>query len=338
MFKNENILKLIFSSLKGKRTHITIINNKLINKSILKSIDYGQMYKSFRQSKIVSAYYSSEIVSLTLLNDEVIITGSFDNIVKAWNISNFTKLKTFNGPLRVIESSRNDNLLYTASNGKIELWEYKEDNFKCIKAINLSEPYKSLKTLSLSNGNIVCASVNYPSISILDFNNNYGLAGIIIGKSAVQFLTSMEDNRFAVGFCHAVIEIYDNINNIYDCLATLNGHSHGVNALLYVKKYNTLLSGSYDRTIKVWDCDTYSCIKTILTSFISVRCFCSLPGGFFAFGSDNKIKILDLVTFECIRILEDHHKCVSSLVSLKDGCLISGSLDTTMRFYEIFNT
>jgi WD40 repeat protein len=328
-FKNENILKLIFSSLRGKRTLINIINNKLINKAILRSMDYGSIYKSFSESKIVNAYYTNEIISLTLLNDDIIITGSFDNIVKAWDISNFTKLKTFDGALRVIESSRNDNLLYTASSGKIELWEYKEDNFKTIKVINLSEPYMPLKTLIMSNGNIVCASVKYPFISILDFNN-YGLAGIIICKSDIQSIISMEDNKVAIGLKHTVIQICDKINNIYECVTILCGHSLGVNTLLYVKKYNTLLSGSYDKTIKVWDCDSYSCIKTILTYFTGVHCFCSLPSAYFAFRSDNKIKILDLVTFVCIKILEGHRKSVSSLVSLKDGRLVSGSYDTTM--------
>jgi F-box/WD-40 domain protein 7 len=104
--------------------------------------------------------------------------------------------------------------------------------------------------------------------------------------------------------------------------------------LLYLANNNTLLSGSYDKTIKVWECNSYLCIKTI-THDKGVRSFANLANGYFASGSsDKKIKIWDLMDYQCIATLEGHGSGVISLLTLKDKRLVSGSSDKEIIIWD----
>ncbi len=47
------------------------------------------------------------------------------------------------------------------------------------------------------------------------------------------------------------------------CLRTSIGHEHEVNCLKISSDKSKLLSGSDDRTVRVWDISTGECLKTI---------------------------------------------------------------------------
>jgi WD40 repeat protein len=133
----------------------------------------------------------------------------------------------------------------------------------------------------------------------------------------------LTDNKFASG-C-TCIRIWCNINYTY-LKTLLTGHSEYIYALLYLTNNNTLLSGSFDGTIKIWECNNYLCIKTIFAHDEGVKCFAKLSNGYFASGSyDKKIKIWDIMNCQCIATLEGHDIGVITLLSLKDKRLVSGS-------------
>ena len=80
-----------------------------------------------------------------------------------------------------------------------------------------------------------------------------------------------------------------------------------------------LVSGSYDKTIKIWDPDTGECIKTLKGNSDSVNCLAVLPDGKLVGGSyDKTIKIWDLKKRKCIKILKGHSGLVHCLAVLKD--------------------
>ena len=51
-----------------------------------------------------------------------------------------------------------------------------------------------------------------------------------------------------------------------NCVQTVKGHTSRVNCLVYLGN-NTLVSGSFDKTIKIWDIATGECIKTLEGSY-----------------------------------------------------------------------
>lgn len=49
---------------------------------------------------------------------------------------------------------------------------------------------------------------------------------------------------------------------LYRCRATLRGHSDSINSLEFLDFSNTLLTGSADKTLKLWDARTHLCAHT----------------------------------------------------------------------------
>ncbi|MBO7180327.1 MAG: hypothetical protein J6V51_02180, partial [Bacteroidales bacterium] len=49
----------------------------------------------------------------------------------------------------------------------------------------------------------------------------------------------------------------------FKCLKTLNGHKYSVNSVAYSPDGTKIISGSGDKTIKIWDANTGKCLKTL---------------------------------------------------------------------------
>lgn len=92
------------------------------------------------------------------------------------------------------------------------------------------------------------------------------------------------------------------------CLGTLEGHEDNVRVLAVSDRY--LFSGSWDKTIRVWDLQTLSCVK--------VRVDTRGGGG----------------THTCVQVLEGHLEAVLAL-AVSARHLVSGSYDTTVRFWDL---
>jgi len=77
------------------------------------------------------------------------------------------------------------------------------------------------------------------------------------------------------------------------CLRTLSGHSRSVCALDAVG--NVIVSGSSDKTVKIWNMDTGECVLTLEGHQNTVSCV-EIVGNMVVTGSwDNTIKIWNVV-------------------------------------------
>jgi WD40 repeat protein len=263
------------------------------------------------------------ISSLISLGNGNIVSGSISGVLMVWDLNSCECTKT------LIDSTvigYYDNILYTLSRDKIELWGM--DDFKYLRTIKVGESFSPSSSLVLSNENIVIVPLEdsmFGLMLILDSNNDYKLMKTITEhESDVSSLANLSDNKFASG-CKS-IRIWCNIN--YTCLKILTGHGGYIDALLYLANSNTLLSGSSDNTIRIWECNNYNCIKTIHAHDEGVMCFAKLANRYFVSGSyDKKIKIWDIINYQCIATLEGHDYGVITLLALKNKRLVSGSFD-----------
>ena len=76
-----------------------------------------------------------------------------------------------------------------------------------------------------------------------------------------------------------------------ESVATLEGHSNGIHCLEKIDE-NRFATGSEDKTIKIWNAQTFACLETLNTGYqYGVNCLKRLPSNRLASGSYREIKI-----------------------------------------------
>lgn len=160
------------------------------------------------------------------------------------------------------------------------------------------------------------------------------------------------------------------------CIHVLEGHTDRVRGVAFSKDLRCGLTASMDSTVKVWDLETGKCIRTLkgnapvwtvawspngrqvlsgggdgalllwdleagqyvrLGSHAGrVRTVAWRHGHALSAGSDKGIRLWDVGTRRCLRVLEGHMDSVWRLGWSDDQRLVlSGSLDTTVRLWDI---
>jgi len=121
------------------------------------------------------------------------------------------------------------------------------------------------------------------------------------------------------------------------CFQTLEGHSSSVLSVAFSPDGSRIASGSYDRTVKIWDAKSGKEIRTLEghSSWVNSVAF-SPDGSRIASGShDRTVKIWDAKSGKEIRTLEGHSGSVRSVAFSPDGSRIaSGSHDRTVKIWD----
>ncbi|KAJ3402300.1 hypothetical protein HDV05_008600, partial [Chytridiales sp. JEL 0842] len=114
----------------------------------------------------------------------------------------------------------------------------------------------------------------------------------------------------------------------------LKGHTDGVMCLQFDDCNGTLVTGSYDSTVRVWDVETGECLKVLTGHTRCVRGLQFDDNKLVSGSIDRTIRIWSMKTFECIRVMEGHTDAVVC-VNFDDKLLASGSADGTIRVWNI---
>ena len=95
------------------------------------------------------------------------------------------------------------------------------------------------------------------------------------------------------------------------------------------------MSGSADKTIKIWDIQYDECIKTFLGHAGYVNSVIMLIGNLIASGSSDKsIKIWEINSGVCEKTLIGHTAAVNCIVKLNETQLISCSSDNSIKIWD----
>lgn len=111
-------------------------------------------------------------------------------------------------------------------------------------------------------------------------------------------------------------------------------HTNGITCLQLLGETNTLATGSYDSTIKIWDTNTGSVIRTLRGHTRGVRTL-QYDNKILVSGSlDHTVKIWNWRTGECINTLQPHHDGVIS-VHFEGEWLATGSMDKSIKVFNM---
>ena len=119
---------------------------------------------------------------------------------------------------------------------------------------------------------------------------------------------------------------------------TLTGHSSYVNTLAISPDGQTLVSGSADKTIKIWNLSTGQEIRSLKGHSHPINYIAISPDGqtLVSGSADKTIKIWNLSTGQEIRTLKGHSNPVNSIAISSDWqTLVSGSADKTIKIWNL---
>jgi WD40 repeat protein len=124
----------------------------------------------------------------------------------------------------------------------------------------------------------------------------------------------------------------------YELVKTLTGHQDSVNSVVISPDGGTVVSGSDDKTIKIWDLNTGDLKQTLTNHKSSVYSVAISPDcNTVVSGSEDKtIKIWDLNTGDLKQTLTGRKSSVYSVVISPDcNTVISGSSDKTIKIWDL---
>ncbi|HEY9700747.1 MAG TPA: serine/threonine-protein kinase [Trichocoleus sp.] len=127
-------------------------------------------------------------------------------------------------------------------------------------------------------------------------------------------------------------------NSATSAAQTLSGHSDTVWTIATNVKKQMLASGSFDRSIRLWNLQTGAFIRTLSGHRDAVRSVTFSPDGMILVSgsSDKTIKLWDVATGQLLRTLAGHIGPVWSVAVSPDGQTVaSGSYDGTIKLWDV---
>jgi WD40 repeat protein len=116
------------------------------------------------------------------------------------------------------------------------------------------------------------------------------------------------------------------------------GHGHGVTSFAFSQDGKTLVTGSKDRTLKLWNVATGRELRTLVGHMESVTSVAFSPDGktVVSGSEDHTLRLWDVVTGRELRAFNGHTSHVTSVEFSFDGKrLVSGSWDRTLKLWDV---
>ncbi|MBD2018428.1 WD40 repeat domain-containing protein [Microcoleus sp. FACHB-53] len=297
--------------------------------------------------------YSGAILWLAISpNGQTLVTGSEYSGIKLWELATGNFLGTFSELYFLATISLDGKTLAYASDWNssrtIELWNLESDELLCYLATE-SEVNNQYSSIAVSSeGKNVAGGTEDGTIKI--FDRDIGkLIYILCGhsKSVLSVTFSPDGQTLVSGGSDGSINIWrmspsaeteDTIRQtqLWNCVHTLTGHSSNVSSVAISSDGQTLASGSWDNTIKLWNLHTGKRLHTLDAHSSSVLSVVISPdgqklasghsGGLLdrSFGS---INIWDLNTGELLHNIGGYGEVLA--INPSEKTLVSSSFSST---------
>ncbi len=268
-----------------------IIDEFLTNSGVIfavKIIDDKNIIACSLQGKIVQIWnvnsrkkiesFQSQSYNISLIDisqsGQFLATGSGEKIIKIWNIHTGLYLQSLEGhisEINAISFGSQNKILATASvDRSIKIWDITTG--KSLKILQGSVDFIHSLIYSHDGSKIIVGSKN--TIKFWDVNTQKCISNFFEHQDWFSRLVVSPNEQLIgcanIGNHESIIRIWDIKNFQENHLKqnhkpdrTLQGHSDSIWAIAFSPDSTKLVSGSSDRTIKIWDTQTGQCLKTL---------------------------------------------------------------------------
>lgn len=310
--------------------------------------------------------YKNEVWSVDFSPDgKFLASGSDDGTFRIWDVAlRIPVLSRSNSGRVLCVSYSPDGKFVACVNGiYITLWGVPTGNM--VKSVKTEDFHTSLK-YSSSGAFIVSGAPDKHIIMVFDITNEKIIIG---GRSFVKKVRTVslspDEKLISSGFDDGTIEIasfsefvgslsyfpifYFQLSttghryNIESCFGgyhrfrEFHGHTDSVSSVNFSPDGKTVVSGSDDNTVRVWDTESGDQISVMTGHTDSINSVNFSPDGKFVVSgsTDNTVRIWDATMGDNIKILAGHSDAVKSVIFSPDGKIIAtSSSDNTIRIWN----
>jgi WD40 repeat protein/serine/threonine protein kinase len=276
--------------------------------------------------------HTGSITSVSLSADgRFALSGSSDKTMRLWEVASGQCLRTFSGHTDLVTSvclSADARLALSGSLDKtMRLWELPQERFVC--PVRLSQVWSHTDVLYIE------AKV----VGLLQQAEQSHVAKALGLLSQVRALPGWERAPKSLEAWARLLPHCSKASLSAGWLArTFIGHTEEVISVCLSADARLALSGSLDKTVRLWEVASGQCLGTFTGHTYSVTSVClgandrwALSGSY-----DKTMRLWEVATGQCLRTFIGHTDCVKSVnLSADSRWALSGSWDTTMRLWEV---
>ena len=264
-------------------------------------------------------------------------SGSYDNTIKIWRVSDGRLIHTLYGhtdSISDVSFSPAGMIMATASaDATIKLWDVQSGEL----LLSLEGHKGPVNSIAFSStGDMLASGSHDKTIRIWKVADGTPLKSFFAHYGAVFSVSFSPDSLLLASGG------YDNKVNLWTVKtghrqATMKGHYADVHSVSFSPDGNTLVSSSDDHTIRLWDVTKHTELRVLKGHVGSVFSVIFAPDGntLASAGHDNAIKIWDVRDSTVIMTIFGHTGNVRDLCFNPDGTMLaSAGFDRTVRLWN----
>ena len=269
-----------------------------------------------------------------------VISGSFDNTLKIWDLENgriirtFTNTSLYNSFTTVAVTPDGSRAISGSRDGTLILWDL-DGSQELRRFAGHSDEIRAV-IVSPDGHWAVSGSVD-ATLKVWDLESGRELATLSGHAGAVtSVVVTMDGRRVISGSLDETLKVWDLESGRE--LATLSGHAGAVTSVAVTMDGHRVICGCWNDILQVWDLDNGQILRTFIGHTLPVTAVAvTMDGRKVVSGSfDKTLKIWDIENGQLLRTFIGHTLPVTAVAVTMDGRkVVSGSEDMTLKLWDI---